>query len=92
MIDGAPKIVDFAVNAEKHFIQMPAPLRPGSQMPCPLATDLGGEERTKTVPPISHRLMAHIDPAREADPQHCAAKAETYNITARRIISGEVLK
>ena len=26
-------------------------------------TDLGRKDRTKTVPPISHRLMAHVDPA-----------------------------
>ena len=32
-------------------------------MPCSLATDLGRKDRTKTVPPIPHRLMAHIDPA-----------------------------
>ncbi len=63
MIDGAPKIVDLAVDANKHFVQMPAPLRPSTQMTCPLATDLGREDRTKTVPPIPHRLMAHIDPA-----------------------------
>jgi len=62
MIDSAPKIVDLAVDANKHFVQMPAPLRPGLQMLCPLATDLGRKDRTKTVPPIPHRLMAHIDP------------------------------
>ena len=45
------------------LVQMPAPLRPGTQMPCSLATDLGRKDRTKTVPPIPHRLMAHIDPA-----------------------------
>ena len=63
LVDGAPKIMDLAIDADKHFIQMPAPLRPSTQMPCSLATDLGRKDRTKTVPPISHRLMAHIDPA-----------------------------
>src|SRR5687768_3035785 len=32
-------------------------------MPCTFATDLGRKDRTKTVPPIAHGLMAHIDPA-----------------------------
>ena len=63
MVDGAPKIVGLSVDADKHFVQMPAPLWPGLQMPCPLATDLGRKDRTKTVPPIAHRLMTHIDPA-----------------------------
>ena len=32
-------------------------------MPRPLVTDLGRKDRTKTVLPISHRLMPHVDPA-----------------------------
>jgi hypothetical protein len=63
MIDDAPKIMELAVDADKHFVQMPAPLRPGSQMPCLFATDLGRKDRTKTVPPVPHRFMTHIDPA-----------------------------
>ena len=39
------------------------PMPPSTQMPCSLATDLGRKDRTKTVPPIALRLMAHIDPA-----------------------------
>jgi hypothetical protein len=30
MVDGASKIVDLAVDADEHLIQMPAPLRPGT--------------------------------------------------------------
>jgi hypothetical protein len=30
MVDGTPKVVDLAVDANKHFIQMPTPLRPGT--------------------------------------------------------------
>ena len=63
MVDGAPKIVDLAVDADKHFVQMPAPLWPRTQMPGSLATDLGRKDRTKTVPPITNCFMAHIDPA-----------------------------
>jgi hypothetical protein len=33
LVDSAPKIVDLAIDADKHFVQMPAPLRPGMQMP-----------------------------------------------------------
>ena len=40
MIDSAPKIVDLVVDADENLIQMPAPLWPGLQIPCPLATAL----------------------------------------------------
>ena len=63
MVDGAPRIVDLAVDADEDLVQMPAPLRSGTQTPCPLVTDLGRKDRTKTVPRITHRLIAYIDSA-----------------------------
>jgi hypothetical protein len=38
--------VELAVDADEHLVQMPTPLRPGLQMPRPLATDLGRKDRT----------------------------------------------
>ncbi len=64
MVDGAPKIVDLAVDADKHLIQISTPLRPSLQMPCSLPTDLGRKDRTKKR---FHQYRtvswAHIDPA-----------------------------
>ena len=36
LIDGAPKIVDLAVDADENLVQMPTPLWPRTQMPCSL--------------------------------------------------------
>jgi hypothetical protein len=46
-----------------HFVQMPAPLRPGTSMPGSLAADLGRKYRTKAFLPIPHCLVARVDPA-----------------------------
>ena len=66
MIDSAPKIVDLAVDANKHFVQMPAPMRPSTQMTRPLATDLGredpGAERLAAVLGIQQASVALYSP------------------------------
>ncbi len=48
------------VGADEHLIKMPAPQRIGS-MTNTAFPDLGGKQRTKTVPPVPHGLMANVD-------------------------------
>src|SRR5271166_2398990 len=51
MIDGAPEIAELAVDLHERLIQMPTPLRIEAHARYPLLSDLGGEHRTKPVPP-----------------------------------------
>jgi len=63
MIDGPPEGVSFAVDPDKNFIQMPAPLRPIPMRSDSLFSDLCGEHWTKPVPPGTNRLIADFDSA-----------------------------
>ena len=63
MIDGAPEIAELAVDLHKHLVQMPTPLRIAAHARYPLLSDLGGEHRTKPVPPKPDGLIADVDPA-----------------------------
>ena len=62
MIDRAPYVMCLAVDADKHLIKMPAPVRIGALMN-PALPDLRSKQRTKAVPSGPHRLMADIDTA-----------------------------
>src|SRR5258708_39556759 len=63
MVDGAPKVVELAVDLHKHLVQMPAPLRIAAHVRDASLTDLGGEHRAKPVPPEPDGLVADVDPA-----------------------------
>jgi hypothetical protein len=62
MIDRAPKVAEPAVDLHEHLIQVPPPLRTVAHVRDPLLSDLGGEHRTKPVPPEPDGLMADLDP------------------------------
>lgn len=66
MIYGAPKVMCFAVDPDKHLIQVPAPTLIVSMANSPSA-DLSCEHRTKPVPPNPYRLVTDIDPALEQE-------------------------
>ncbi len=82
MVDGAPEVVAFPVDADEHLVEMPPPMGELAHCLNPFPTDLAGEHRTKSVPPKPDRLMANIDAAivqkvldlterkREADVHH----------------------
>ena len=80
-----------AVDPDKHLIKMPAPVRIGSMMnaACP---ELGCKQRTKAVPPVPHRLITNVDATFEQNVFDLAQRKRIYNITARRMTSGELLK
>jgi hypothetical protein len=63
MIHCAPKVVRLAINSYEDFVQMPSPIGVGSKLLNTFLSDLGSEQRTKSVPPIPNRFMADIDPA-----------------------------
>src|SRR5258707_10488760 len=63
MVDGAPKVVELAVDLHKHLVQVPAPLRLAAHVRDASLTDLGGEHRAKPVPPEPDGLVADVDPA-----------------------------
>ena len=49
-----------AVDADKHLIKMPAPVRIGSMMNA-VFPDLDCKHRTKAVSPIPHRFVTDVD-------------------------------
>ena len=57
-----PKIMCLAINLHKHLVQMPLPIRIRTHLANSLTTDLGGEHRSKSVPPKSYSFVADIDP------------------------------
>lgn len=58
MIHRAPQIVHLLIDLHIHFIDMPAPIPEPAHLPYPLAADIGGEQRTKSIPSQPHGLMA----------------------------------
>src|SRR5580700_4715600 len=63
MVEGAPKVAELAVDLHKHLVQVPAPLRIAAHGRDASLADLGGEHRTKPVPPEPDGLVADVDPA-----------------------------
>lgn len=60
MVDGALEVISFAVNPDKYFVHVPAPLRKRLMMDASVP-DLPGEHWTEPVPPEPHGLMTVID-------------------------------
>jgi hypothetical protein len=72
LVDGAPEVVPFAVDAEKHFIQVP--LVAGSGAP---VAELIGILLTELVAPLPDRFIRHDDAAGKQELLHIAvAEAE----------------
>ena len=94
MIDCAPKVAEPAVDLHKHLIEMPTPLWIAAPARDPLLSDLGGEYRTKSVPPKPDSLVADVDPplANRSSTLRSDSGYRTYIITTRRMTSGELLK
>src|SRR5450432_4557359 len=63
VIDSPPEIAEPAVDLHEHLIQMPAPLTIAAHVRDTRLPDLGGEHRTKSIPPKPDRLVAYVDPA-----------------------------
>ena len=94
MVDSAPEIAELAVDLHERLIQMPPPLRIPAHVRYPPFSDLSGEHRAELVPPKPDRLMADVDPALGQEILDVAQRQWyfTHISTARRIISGELLK
>ena len=73
---------------------MPPPLRIAAHVRNPPLSDLGGEYRAKPVPPEPDGLVAEVDPSlgQKSSTLRNDSGYFTYISTARRIISGELLK
>ena len=63
MIDGAPKIVAFAIDLHEDLVHVPSPMWPGAHPVDPLPADVSGEHRAEAVPPEPDRLVAYLDAA-----------------------------
>ena len=94
IVDCAPKVAELAVDLHEHLIQVPAPLRIAAHGRDPLLSDLGGEHRTKPVPPEPDGLVADVDPALGQQIRDVRSDRgyRTYIITISRMTSGELLK
>ena len=54
--------MSFTIYLHKDFIQVPFPIT-GLHAPCPALLDLACELRTKSMPPVPNRFIAHINTA-----------------------------
>ena len=93
MIDGTPKIMSLTVDLHEHLVQMPTPMA-GFQTLDPPFSDLRSKQWTEPMPPKSNGLVAHVDAAFVQQIFQFLSDSgnRTYIITARRMISGLVLK
>jgi len=62
MIYSPPEVVRLAVNLYENLVQMPLPIRVRTHPTNPLCADLGGEHRTKSIPPEADSFVADVDP------------------------------
>lgn len=62
MIDSAPKVMTFAIDPYKDFIQVPLPVRKRVRLDSALPY-LGREQWAEPVPPKPNRLMADVGAA-----------------------------
>jgi hypothetical protein len=62
VIDRAPEIVLDAVDLYKDLFQVPLPLSALMHIRGAFRSGLSGEDRSKTINPQSHALVANIDP------------------------------
>jgi len=63
MINGSPEVVRFPVDLDENLVQMPLPVRIATHPARPFPTNLGCEQRAKSVPPEPDCLVTDIDPA-----------------------------
>ena len=63
MIDGAPQIVQFAVDLHIDLVEVPSPMCAAPHAVDALASDLRGKHRTEPVPPQPDGFVADVDPA-----------------------------
>ncbi len=63
VVHGPPEVVPLAVDLHEELVDVPFPFGVGAELLNPLPSDLRGEHRAEPVPPIAHRLMAHVDAA-----------------------------
>ena len=79
VIDSAPQTRCLAVDPDKHFIKVPAPVRTGTATDAAFP-DLGCERRTKAVPPVPYRLMTDVDTAH---------KQQIFDLSKRQGVTGK---
>ena len=63
MIDGPPDVMRQAVALHKHLVELPAPVFATAHSIHSLVPGFRSKQRTKPVPPITHRFVADPDPA-----------------------------
>ncbi len=63
MIDGPPQVVGDTVDLYENLVEVPPPVGQGAHAVDPLASNLGGKHRAKSVPPEPHGFMADLDAA-----------------------------
>ena len=65
VIDGAPQVHHLAIHFDVHLVEVPFPMPKAVHPVHPLASNICGEHRTETVPPVPHGLVAEVNPALE---------------------------
>src|SRR5215211_1202682 len=63
MIDGTPQVAHLAVHLHVHLVEMPPPLSKPAHPAHTLPTDVTCKQRSESVPPVAHRLVADVDAA-----------------------------
>ena len=61
VIYSPPKVLRHPVDFQIDLIQVPLPVAMRAHRLSTLLSDLGGEHRTKPVPPVSHHFVADFD-------------------------------
>ena len=61
MIDGTPQVDPLSVHADVHLIQIPLPVAETSHARHPLALDIGGKQRTETIPYVDGSLLQEAE-------------------------------
>ena len=91
VINGPPKIMPLAIYLHKDLVHMPLPFGVGSKLLNTLSSGLRSKHRTKPVPTVSWLTSMPRSCSRSSTFRSESGK-RMYNITARRMISGLVLK
>ena len=76
------------------LVQVPSPRRIRPYLPRSFSADISGKHRAKPLPPIPHRFVADVDATlmQRSSTFRSESGNPTYSITARRMISGLLLK
>jgi hypothetical protein len=93
VVNGPPEVVLLAVDLHEDLVEMPPPVARTHSLHTALA-DLGGEHRPEPMPPEPHCLMTDVDAAlvQQVFDVRSDKGNRVYIMTARRMISGLVLK